>query len=286
MIRTLAIVLLSGLAQAAELELISATTLQSDDPGFVELSSLHLAPDGTRFIATSDKGSFVTARIDRSEGAITGISDVSVLPILDEQGLPVRRFQIDAEGLAIDAMGRIYVSFEADHRIWRYDTIKGAATPIPTAAPFARMQNNSSLEALAIDAKGWLYTLPERSGEWTRPFPVYRYSGDSWDRVLSIPRRDKFLAVGADFGPDGRFYLLERHFEPLAGFSTRIRRFQMTRAGFVNEEMLLQTRSAERDNLEGISVWQAPDGIRVTLISDNNGRWLQRTELVEYRVVE
>ena len=46
----------------------------------------------------------------------------------------------------------------------------------------------------------------------------------------------------------------------------------------------MQTRTFRHDNLEGISVWRAPDGLRMTLISDDNYRWMQRTEIVEYRV--
>lgn len=39
------------------------------------------------------------------------------------------------------------------------------------------------------------------------------------------------------------------------------------------------------DNLEGISVWQDPDGrIRLTMISDDNFMVFQRTEIVEYAV--
>jgi hypothetical protein len=39
------------------------------------------------------------------------------------------------------------------------------------------------------------------------------------------------------------------------------------------------------DNLEGISVWQTPAGeLIMTLVSDDNQRRFQRTELVEYRI--
>ena len=50
--------------------------------------------------------------------------------------------------------------------------------------------------------------------------------------------------------------------------------------------MLLESRPLQYDNLEGISVWQDAQGIRLTLISDDNFGLLQRTELVEYRVTE
>ncbi|MDA1155104.1 MAG: esterase-like activity of phytase family protein, partial [Proteobacteria bacterium] len=53
-----------------------------------------------------------------------------------------------------------------------------------------------------------------------------------------------------------------------------------------SEEVLLETRLRTHDNLEGISVWQDEQGLRMTLISDDNYRALQRTEIVEYRLTD
>ena len=52
--------------------------------------------------------------------------------------------------------------------------------------------------------------------------------------------------------------------------------------------MLFRSSAAgEHDNLEGIAVWRDRNGdIRITMISDDNYRAFQRTEFVEYRVVE
>ena len=91
-----------------------------------------------------------------------------------------------------------------------------------------------------------------------------------------------FLPVSADIGPDGRFYLLERNFG-LFGFRSRLRRWELTEKGPVGEQTLLQTSSGRHDNLEGLSVWRDHSGsLRATMISDDNFRSLQRTELVEY----
>ena len=147
------------------------------------------------------------------------------------------------------------------------------------------MQNNSSLEALAIDHHGQLYTIPERSGQIDKPFPVYRYTGKKWDKRFHIPRRGEFLVVGADFGPDHKFYLLERHFRFPFGFATRVRRFSLSSSGFYNEETLIRSRLGTHGNLEGISVWQDDrNRMRITLIADDNFKFFQHTELVEYVV--
>jgi hypothetical protein len=65
-----------------------------------------------------------------------------------------------------------------------------------------------------------------------------------------------------------------------------VRRFDITDKSLSNETVLLETRSLQYDNLEGISVWRDGQGIRLTMVSDDNFGMFQRTELVEYRVTE
>ena len=76
--------------------------------------------------------------------------------------------------------------------------------------------------------------------------------------------------------------MLERDFLGI-GFRSRVRRFDLTGG---NEQVLLETRLRAHDNLEGISVWQDEQGLRMTLISDDNFRAFQRTEIVEYRLTD
>ena len=287
MIRSLlAFFLSAGALQAAELQFLSAHGFSASNAEFGGFSSIHVYEGGRDFLATSDKGQFLTGTIQRNNGKITGVNRLQMSPIRDTEGVALTGRAIDAEGLAVRDDGRVFVSFEAYHRVWTYSSIFSEAAWLPRHPAFKTLQDNSSLEALAIDKNGWLYTLPERSGEWERPFPVYRYKNGEWDASLSVPRRGKHLVVGADFGPDGKFYLLERLYQPLVGFSTKVRRFDLTATGFSGEETLLETPIGQHDNLEGLSVWSAKDGsIRVTMIADDNFRFFQRTELVEYKVV-
>ena len=52
-----------------------------------------------------------------------------------------------------------------------------------------------------------------------------------------------------------------------------------------DERLLLESTTLQYDNLEGIAVWKDGLGIRITMISDDNFLPVQRTELVEYRVL-
>jgi hypothetical protein len=179
----------------------------------------------------------------------------------------------------------IFISLERLHEVWRVSPDGEVIERLPRHPDFAALQGNASLEALAADAEGALYALPERSGSWTRPFPVWRYADGVWSRAFEVPRRGRFLPVGADFGPDGRLYLLERRMPLPFDFATRVRRFEIVDGQIVSEETLLETPPGLHDNLEGLAVWRDDDGaIRLTMVSDDNYSRFQKTEIVEYRL--
>ncbi|MCR8548292.1 esterase-like activity of phytase family protein [Salipiger sp. P9] len=276
---------LAAAASGGEARFSGSFTWKSADPAFGGFSGLELSEDGSRFTAISDRAGIVSGRLLRENGQIVGVEAGPLAPLLDTKGREQRTHLGDSEGLAVAPDGRRFVSFEGRGRVWVYDA-QGVATRLPRAEAFQNLQGNSGLEALAIDAEGRLYTLPERSGELTRPFPVWRYDGRGWTQPFEIPRRGGFLAVGADIGPDGRFYLLEREFTGF-GFRSRVRRFDMTDTGLDGETTLFESHLLRHDNLEGLSVWREDGGaIRLTMISDDNFNAFQRTQFVEYTVPE
>lgn len=293
-LRALALGLAICLVVAAEaaspgphLELDSRVVWTEDSPRFGGFSAIEVEPDGVGFVAISDRGRWATGRLLREAGRIEGVEMTGAGRLHSVEGKPLTGDDADAEGVAVDAAGRVYVSFEGFHRIRRYDDLGGPAAPVPSHADFKGLQRNSALEALAIDADGALYAIPERSGAWERPFPVYRLRDGVWDKELSIPREGKFLVAGADFGPDGRLYIVERDFVWYTGFATRVRRFELGPDGFDRGVTLLETGPGSADNFEGVSVWQGPAGeTRVTLIADDNFFALQSTAIAEYVVVE
>lgn len=272
------------------------TGTAADFGGF---SAIELGDDGLDFVALSDRGTFVQGRLVRdSGGRIAGVQAGPVTRLLADGAAPFRKWRDDSEGLARAPDGSFFVSFENATRVVRYPQMGAEAQKLPIPEAFRTMPCNSGLEALAVDADATLYALPERTarreacGQWRNagkdgdgPFPVYRYRDGQWDQPFSLPRRGGKVPAGADIGPDGRLYVLEREFHGLAGFSSRLRRFVITDAGLTEEVVLLDSAPGQHDNLEGVSVWRDTSGaLRATMVADDNFNPLQRTEIVEYRL--
>ena len=291
----LASALVLGLAARGEGEavFVSRIAWTLDDGRFGGWSGVDMIPGdgaaGTRFAAISDRGWIVDGRINR--GPSGRISDVSVgafRRLGDRAAKPFfPREHRDSEGLAITPEGRVLVAYERLQRVFSYPDLSATnPTVLPIYRDFIGFYANSGLEALAVGPEGAVYTLPEVAAGGGGPVPIYRHDGTAWEIVAQLPdRADRFQPVGADIGPDGRFYLLERKVIERMGFASRVRRFDLTGDGLANETLLVSTRVATHDNLEGLAVWQGADGrIRLTMVSDDNfGRW-QVSEIVEYLV--
>lgn len=271
--------------QPVTLDYIGTFVWSSSEESFGGFSGIEISEDGGSFHAITDRAHIYWGSIDRgTSGRIRGMNIAGRAHLKDSRGntLPPGRLG-DSEGLAIGDDGRIWITFEGLDRLAAYDTPDSPAARIPRPPILPELKINSGLEALAITREGALLAIPERSGDENRPFPVLRWWKDTWDVPFQIPREGRWLPTGADIGPDDKLYLLERDFRGLAGFSSRVRRFNLDGTG---AEVLLETRPMQYDNLEGIAVWHDGIGMRLTMISDDNFNFLQRTEIVEYRLRE
>lgn len=244
------------------------------------LSAIEVSADGGRFTALSDRGVLLTGRLLRSGGRLTEVQvdhreplEVHSLP-----DAPAEAAIFDSEGLALLPDGRILVAFEGQHRLATYGgngTLR-RVTSFPDAVQSAHL--NEGIEALAVLPDGAIIAVPETPvGE---SFPVWRLrpGAKDWTRMFALAAGQRFRPVGADVGPDGRIYLLERAFEGV-GFAARIRSMAMDGA-----ELRLEAAFplGQHGNLEGLSVWCDQAGrLRATMVEDDNGLALQRSAVVE-----
>lgn len=269
-------------ADAPKARFLSQFTWVEGAEGFGGLSGVELSDDGLSLTAISDRGLIVTANLTREGDRIAGVTLTGMENIANRADGRLPDDTVDSEGLAIAADGTVFISYEGTPMIARLSPDPEQTGTLPLHPELQAVQHNSGMEALAIDDQGRLYTLPERSGAYGRPFPVWMFAAPRWQMVARLERDADYLPVGADFGPDGWLYILERGFNGI-GFRSRVRRIRPLEGGIQAGEVLLTSAILAHDNLEGISVWRDGQGrVRLTMISDDNFRRLQRTEIVEY----
>jgi hypothetical protein len=253
----------------------------ADWQGFGGFSGLDLDADGLGFTALSDRALLVSGRLRRDgSGLVTGVETGEPRLLVDREERRLRGRRADSEGLAIAPDGTTWISMEGEVRVRREGRNGAPPELLPLHPDFERMRFNAALEALALDPEGRLLTIPESPPRGQQDFPVYRLDGDRWNVIFRLPARDGFEVTDADVGPDARLYVLERDFTGL-GFRTRLRRVGLDGT---DEEILLTTSTGTHDNLEGLAVWADAAGLRATMISDDNFRFFQRTEIVDYRL--
>ncbi|MGR3615550.1 MAG: esterase-like activity of phytase family protein, partial [Paracoccaceae bacterium] len=247
-------------------------------------SAMALSDDGRHAWVLNDRAFLMEAIIERDNGRITGITPLTGLQRLRAStGKQLAGRAGDSEGIALKPGGGFYVSFEGGvARVAFHANVGAKSQVLPRPKAFEKMASNGAFEALAIDRRRRLYTMPETARDKDGNIPVYIWNGSRWHQPFSLPTRNRFKPVSADFGPDGRLYLLERDFG-LIGFKSRLRRWDLVNGLPRNEQILLTTGYGRFDNLEALSVWRNGNGRLVaTMLSDDNFKSFQSTEFVEY----
>lgn len=265
------------------LKLRSAVEISADHPGFGGFSGL-LIEDGT-ITAVSDRGWWLDARIDVTDPALS-VLDAVLTRMRDGAGDPLEKQGGDAEGLTRLGDATL-VSFERDHRIMTRDGRAGLKDLRQDRA-FEEFSTNKGLESLATLPDGRLLAIGEERKE--DGYVVYVVGKNGIVARGYLPPVTRHAPTGADLGPDGKLYIVFRDYTPLLGVSIVIRRYALGADGLpdltTREDLARFENRTGIDNMEGMSLWQAPDGrTHLTLISDDNFSSLQRTILVDFEVL-
>ena len=270
----LAISIVGLAASFAQADGDAMVIVPASDPRVGGLSGLEVTPDGASFTAISDRGYLLTGQFERTNGvlntiSITGIRD---LPGPDGGRPAPGKAGRDSEGLSITSDGRLYISFEGNHRLTRYRPDGAVIDEIALPQPDGLVDNNG-FEALAFDHLDRPVVIQEGAARPPTTSAIYRLEGGEWREIAYLQRNSSFLPVGADFGPDGALYLLERKVS-FTGFHSRIRRLDLTAdgtvAGTIEGDIVWQPATTY-GNLEGLSVWTDAEGaLRATMVADDN----------------
>ena len=255
--------------------------------------------EGERLLAVSDRGSWMTARLDLDdEGALVGLFDVVIAPMLDPDGAPLQGEARDAEGLAPLGGGRYAVSFERDHRIWVYDLgadwrAIGEARPSgwPTPPGAERLRANAGVEALARTTQG-LWVGIEYPAQDDRPHTLWRYdptdlAADPSAFALAVESGFGLTGLAAD-GEDG-LIVLERFWSRDVGNRIRIGRLSAEVLSTASGDAPLRPEILAAfepdmtvDNFEAAAVVEIDGETRLFLLSDDNFNASQRTLLMSF----
>lgn len=271
-------------AQSAGLSDMGRFVWDEDRDGFGGLSDLIMTDFGTRMTAISDQGTLFQAEVTRSAaGAISKVRLLRADRPLDNSGQPVSGFRQDAEDLTMGPDGMLYISFEGYARVAGFRPPDMTPRPMNRWDQFRDIWGNEGFEALATLPDGRLMTVIEVSQNGL--YTTMMRSAEGWSKGPGIPVDGYWQASGADVGPDGKLYLLERDYSLVWGYSTRIRRFTLSEAGFDAGQTIYSTPDGGSENYEGISVWRDADGRLVaSLISDNNLRPGTATVIAEFKL--
>jgi hypothetical protein len=277
------------------LEYRGGLELQSDYRGFGGLSALRTDANGQRLTAITDNGQWLTARIDMEGKKLAGLSQARMAAILGPQGRPLADSgDWDVESLWIEG-GTAYVGVERTHRIFRFDTfgrdgITARGTPMPVPMGERRLPANRGIEALGVLPRpsplaGTLMAISERGLNSSGDIRGFLFTPTP--REFYVKRTNDFDVTDLAFLPGGDLLILERWFSIWRGLGMRIRRIDLAsiKPGATVDGPIVMSAdlSAQIDNMEGLSVHRDEAGDTIlTLISDNNFSFLQRTLLLQF----
>ncbi|MDB5432481.1 MAG: hypothetical protein JWP35_3597 [Caulobacter sp.] len=255
----------------------------SSDTGLLHgLSDLVITADG-RLVSESDEGRLFRAQLVLDgAGRLVGLSHGTLTPLTGLDGKPLSsKEESDAEGVAVWPNGDVMVSFERDHRIWRYPAAGGppVAMPIPVDP---KMTGNEGMEGLAL--------APSQGPD---AYWVGVENGDIFlcrvakacERKASLPRPpDTYRLASMTETPDGQLVILHDSWAALTGARCRVSIIAQPGSDHPAViDTLVLAPPMTTDNFEGVAAVMRPGGVlRLYLIVDDNFQATERTLLMAF----
>ena len=260
----------------------------SAPPRFGGLSDIDVTADGRAVIVTDEGQSYELRLVLDGNGRLTSVADARRTPLVGLDGRPLADKTVaDSEGVAVLPNGDRLVSFERQHRIWRYPSGGGRPVPAPAPDTAPTFPPNAGLEALAVlpGGNGSAYLTGSEAGD-----QVWQCRLDNGCRQTALGKR-----VPADYGltamatsPDGgTVALLARSYSPERGVRVVVRLLARTALDSASTPVLDELPLDEpltRDNFEGMAIVNGREAgaLRIYLLSDNNFSDTQNTYLLAF----
>ncbi|WP_269714155.1 esterase-like activity of phytase family protein [Caulobacter sp. NIBR2454] len=255
----------------------------SDSTRLHGLSTLTILPDH-RILSASDDGDVFEARLVLDEqDRLVGLKDTKIEPLKGLDGKPLAGKEwADAEGMTVLPNGDRLISFERNHRIWRYPADGGL--PVVAPSPQTIFPENEGMEALAFfpAAGPDAYIVGGEEGEvW-----VCKLSGGCQSAPPQMGPDIAYGLVAFSAFDGAAVAVMHRAWDPIQGSRIQVslvgdpltkRRFPL-----VSDRLTLKGPLTV-DNFEGLAVTRnAAGGTRLYLMSDDNFSARQRTLLLAF----
>lgn len=274
----------------------SAVALSASEPNFGGFSGIWRSPDGDRIVAVTDRGFWLTADAVSGSRGLAGLDNAVLAPILDREGAPPdaeRPYDVEAlvieDGIAHIGVERIQAAMRFD---FARDGVLARGEIIATPQEARLWQSNKGPEAIGIappasPVPGSLVIIAERARRGDdAPTQGFILTGGS-KGTFDVARSDGFDVTDMEFLENGDILLLERRFRILTGVAARIRRISgetLQPGALLDGPVIFEAGPQHQiDNMEGLATHRAHDGsLILTLISDDNFSFLQRTLMLEF----
>ena len=277
------------------LTFIGGLNVTSDDQRFGGLSGIDML-DGETALMVGDKGIYVRAQLVRENGRLVGLADGEIGNLFPSGD--VEKNVGDAEDIALDPEDRmkgVVVRERQANAMLAFRLEDGRPVdfiPMRVGADDRILRSNQGLESVAFapatsPVAGEIVTIAEHPPRDAADIPGWVAGIGSFE----IVRRDEFDISSARFLPDGDLILLERRFSPGWGIAMRLRRIpgETVKVGaLLDGDILLEAGMTDQiDNMEGLAVSEDETGRTIlTLVSDDNFNFLQRTLILQFALVE
>ena len=235
--------------------------------------------DGARFLAITDASHWLTGTLSYRDGKLVGLSATAIAPLRDLKGGALSGKDGDAEGLTGSLDGDVFVSFERDHRIWRYpfgkDGLAAKPSAVTTPAALQEAPDNSGLEGISQLSDGRLLALTEAYHDDAGNIRGWLLKDGRDPEAITLARRAPFDLTDVRQLANGDVLTLERRFNRIAGVGFEMRRIKgadVAAGATLDGEVVADVgMNFIIDNMEGLSVRNSEDGeTLVYLVSDNN----------------
>lgn len=280
--------------------------ISSNDERFGGFSGLEISGDGSRIVAVSDQGWWLSLTLVYKDGFLAGVEDGDIAPIRNQAGKRAKKkSKRDSESVAAwdgrKLDGDLVLAFERKVSIRRYawGRYGGRARPRRLVFPKAidNARGNKEVETIVRfwegPARGKLLAVSEENRDKHGNIRAWLWRGAD-QRELRFAAFEDYAITDMAMVLGGRQLIsIERSFGAGRLPGMAVRRFEVDdlgRPGPIKGELLFSGRQPFYliDNMEGIAVHRTEKGeTRATVISDDNyNRSIQRTVLFQFAIAD